>query len=87
MSAPEPRRGPGIVRIAARLTAVGLAAALVVAPTYWWLGPATTTRLYGRDEFARFRPTVGHGLGQFVGETLLSLLLIWAARRWLRLRL
>ena len=82
----EPLR-VSLLRLLGRSVLILLAAALVVAPAYWWLGPPLASRLYGRDEFGRFAPTIGHGVGQVVGETLLSLLVIWVARRWLRVRL
>lgn len=66
---------------------IGVAALAIALPIYWMLGPPTTARLFGRDEFARFAPTWGHGLGQLVGEALLTIGIVYAARRWFKVRL
>ena len=92
----SPKRGPvskamGPFRLGRgwmwRSMVIGLAALAIATPIYLWLGPPTTARLYRRDELARFAPTWGHGLGQLVGEALLTALIVYAARRWLRVRL
>jgi len=66
---------------------IGLAAVVVALAIYLCLGPPTPARLYWHDELARFSPTWGHGLGQLVGEAMLTALIAYAARRWLRVRL
>ena len=70
-----------------RSLVIGLAALGIATPVYFSLGPPTPARLYRQDELARFSPTWGHGLGQLVGEILLTALIIYAARRWLRVHL
>lgn len=60
----------------------GIAAVLRIA-----MGPARLSRVYHQDEILRFHPTVGHGLGQFVGETFLVVCCAWIARRWMRVKL
>jgi hypothetical protein len=51
------------------------------------LGPPTMARGYHQDEIARFAPTAGHGVGQFLGESFLVGLVAYVGRRWLRVRL
>jgi hypothetical protein len=80
------RRSPTL-RSLGRAFAIVLAGLVVALLALLWLGPPTSERLYGRNELARFAPTWGHGLGQLVGETLITILVVYAARRWLRVRL
>lgn len=70
-----------------RATIVGLAAASVAAAALLTLGPPSLARAYQQNEIARFAPTVGHGIGQFLGETFLLALVAYVGRRWLRIRL
>ena len=70
-----------------RSLVIGLAALAVATPIYLWLGPPTPARLHRQDELARFSPTWGHGLDQLAGEILLTIVIVYAARRWLRVRL
>ena len=64
-----------------------LAASFEMLAIYRALGHPTIARLYAQDEIARFRPTAGHGLGQFLGESMLTALVVYAARRWFRVRI
>jgi hypothetical protein len=68
------------------LLVLAVAGAIAAVP-YLWLGPPSAARHYPHDEVARFRPTAGHGLLQFAGEGFLLLLIAYAGRRWLRVRL
>ncbi|HEV8122941.1 MAG TPA: hypothetical protein VGP80_01765 [Gemmatimonadales bacterium] len=70
-----------------RAFAIVLAGVIVALPAFLWLGPPTSERLYKGNELTRFAPTWGHGLVQLGGETLISILVVYAARRWFRVRL
>ena len=75
-------------RLAARAAWVTLAGFAIAGAVLLWLGPPALAREYHvKNEIARFTPTVGHGLLQFVGETFLLILVAYAGRRWLRIRL
>lgn len=75
------------VRWLVRLLILALGAAVVAAFAWWQVGPPSLARVYRQDEIARFHPTVGHGVGQFLGETFLLVLVACVARRWLKVRL
>lgn len=79
------RRHP--LRWSWRIFLVALAAAMVVALAWWLVGAPNMSRIYPRNEVTRFRPTAGHGVGQFLGESFLLALVAYAARRWFRVRL
>ncbi len=51
------------------------------------LGHPTIARLYSQDEIARFRPTLGHALLQFLGQSMMVGVTVYAARRWFRVRI
>jgi len=70
-----------------RTILIGVAVLVIVVPLRTMMGPARLNRLYRQDEVARFRPGIGHGLGQLAGETGLVLLFAWVGRRWMRVRL
>ena len=76
-----------VARWVLRTTLIGVATFMIVVPLRIMMGPARLDRLYRQDEVARFRPGVGHGLGQLAGETGLVLLFAWVGRRWMRVRL
>jgi hypothetical protein len=48
-------------------------------------GPPSRIREYHQNEIARFAPSVGHGVGQLLGETVLLMLVAYIGRKWLRL--
>jgi hypothetical protein len=81
--------GVGIVmRTLSSFVWIVLSAAAVAAATVLWLGPPTMAREYHiKNEIAHFTPSVGHGLLQLGGETFLLILVVYAGRRWLRIRL
>jgi hypothetical protein len=64
-----------------------IAAALVGLAAFALLGWPSLTREYHRDEIARFKPGVVHGVVQFGGEAMLVALVAYAGKRWLRVRL
>ncbi|HSY50706.1 MAG TPA: DUF4405 domain-containing protein [Thermoanaerobaculia bacterium] len=64
-----------------------IAAALVGLAAFALLGRPSLTREYHRDEIARFKPEVVHGLVQFGGEAMLVALVAYVGKRWLRVRL
>lgn len=74
-------------RLAGRSIALLGAAAVVALGAYAVLGPPSPARRFMRDEIARFRPTLGHGVGQLAGEAMLICLAAYAGRRWLGVRL
>jgi len=87
-----PRRGSKILslkimtllfRISILIVAEGIVASLL----YGVLGPPTLNRLYVQDEVSRFKPSLGHGIGQFFGEAFLIVLYAFIARKWLRIKL
>ncbi len=78
---------PKVVTIALRTCVIIVAACIVSAALYGVLGKPSLARLYAQDEVARFKPTVGHGIIQFFGETFLIALYAFIARKWLRIKL
>jgi Domain of unknown function (DUF4405) len=64
-----------------------LAAGLVSLVLYSIIGKPSLTRVYNQNEIARFNPDLGHGIVQFLGETLLLAIVAFIARKWLRIRL
>ena len=80
--------GRRLVRDLLRATCILSAAGAVAAVAFLWLGPASIEREYHvRNEAKRFTPTVGHGMGQLLGEALLLAVVAYSGRRWLRVRL
>lgn len=77
----------GVGRVVVRTALVLLVAAAVAGIAFLRLGPPTLAREYRQNEIARFAPTLGHGIGQLVGETFLMVLVAYAGRRWLGVRL
>ena len=78
---------PGIVTIALRTSIIIGAACIVSFALYGILGRPSLDRLYDHDEVARFKPTLGHGIIQFLGETFLIAMCAFIARKWLRIKL
>ena len=78
---------PGIGTALFWAVCVFAASALVSAAVYAELGPPTISRLLIKDEVARFRPTIGHGAIQFLGESFLLAVVVLVGRKWLRLRI
>jgi hypothetical protein len=74
-------------RVIGRAVCIAAAAVVIAVVPYLWLGQPSIAREYGRNEFRRFAPTAGHGIGQLVGETLLLVGVVYVGRRWLRIRL
>ena len=70
-----------------RMAMLLLAVAVVAGAMYAINGAPSSRRRVRQNEIARFAPTVGHGLGQFIGETGLVVLAAWFARRALNVRL
>jgi hypothetical protein len=72
---------------AGRTSAFCAAAALVDGAMYFANGAPSLRRRVLQSEIARFSPTLGHGLFQLLGETMLVVLHAWICRRWLKVRL
>jgi len=64
-----------------------LATGFVSLVLYSLIGKPSLTRVYNQNEIARFNPDLGHGIVQFLGETLLLAIVAFIARKWLRIRL
>lgn len=77
----------GIARVALRTCIIIIAAGIVSFVLYGIFGQPSLKRLYVQDEIARFKPTPGHGIIQFLGETFLIALCAFIARKWLRIKL
>jgi uncharacterized protein DUF4405 len=84
---PNKSFSPKIMTILLRTSVLVLAAGVVALVLYGLLGPPTLKRLYMQDEIARFRPTLGHAIIQFFGETFLVALFVFIGHKWLRIRL
>ena len=73
---------------AIRRSALIVVAATVIGAGAWGLiGAPDVAREYRQNEFARFRPTAMHGIGQFAGMTLLICGFAYVGRRFLKIRL
>lgn len=85
---PQPfRLAPTALKGLARVTIVIVVTLTEGVVIYLLLGPPSPERLYAQDEIARFVPTVGHGIGQFAGETFLVAMVAYVGNRWLKVRL
>lgn len=78
---------PGFMSILMRIGLLLLAAGAVALVLYSIIGEPSLTRLYNQNEIARFDPDAGYGIVQFLGETFLVALVVFIARKWLRMRL
>jgi hypothetical protein len=77
-----------LVQLISRVALIVLSAAAIAGTAFLWLGPPTLAREYPqRNEVSRFVPTVGHGILQLGGESVLLVLVAYSGRRWLRIRL
>jgi len=81
------RRLLDAARLLGRVGWICLAGGIVAALLFLCLGPPSHAREYRQNEFARFAPTAVHGIVQLVGEALLLSGVVYASRRWLRIRL
>lgn len=63
------------------------ATALISIILYSILGKPSLTRLHNQNEIARFYPSFGHGIVQFLGEAFLLAIVAFIARKWWRIRL
>lgn len=85
-----PRRVTFAPTHASALLWVGLIGILTAAESiviYNALGHPSVARLYPLNEIARFRPTLGHALLQFLGQSMMIGVTVYAARRWFRVRI
>ena len=64
-----------------------LTASLVSLLLYSIIGGPSLARLHNQNEIARFNPTFGHGIVQFLAEALFVAIVAFIARKWLRIRL
>jgi len=70
-----------------RIAILILAAAFVALVLYSIIGEPSPARLYNHNEIARFNPSFVHGIIQFFGEAFLIAVVVFVARKWLRIRL
>jgi len=70
-----------------RIGVLALATSVVSILLYSLIGKPSLARLYNHNEIARFNPSLGHGLVQFLGEAFLVAIVAFTARRWLRIKL
>lgn len=73
--------------ILVRIGILILATFLISIVLYSIIGKPSITRLYDQNEIARFYPSLGHGIVQFLGEAFLLAIVAFIARKWLRIRL
>jgi len=76
-----------IMSIFVRIGILILATGLISIVLYNIIGKPSLTRLYNQNEIARFYPSLGHGIVQFLGEAFLLAIVAFIARKWLRIRL
>ena len=76
-----------VLRLAGRVVCICAAAAGIAIVPWLWLGPPSSARQYRRDEIARFSPAAGNGIVQLAGKSLLLGGIVYASRRWPRIRL
>ena len=70
-----------------RIGVLILVTCLISIVLYGIIGKPSLTRLYNHNETARFYPSLGHGIVQFLGEAFLLAIVAVIARKWLRIRL
>ena len=90
LSIPKESNGVFSLNIMTTLMRIGilfLAIGLISIVLYSIIGKPSLTRLYNHNEIARFYPSLGHGMVQFLGEAFLLAIVAFIARRWLRIRL
>jgi hypothetical protein len=78
---------PKLTLLLWRIFVIISVAGIIALTLYSLLGKPTISRLYFQDEIARFRPSPGHGIGQFAGEAFFIAIVAFVARRLLRIRL
>ena len=76
-----------IMTIVLRTSVLLCAMGIVALALYMIIGDPSLKRLNNQNEIARFTPTLGAGVRQFVGETLIIALYAFVARKWLRVKL
>jgi len=78
---------PKIMTMLLRISFLILAAGIVTLVLFSLIGKPSPARLYSQNEIARFHPSFGHGIVQFLGEALLILVVAFISRKWFRVRL
>jgi len=64
-----------------------LVTGLISLALYSIIGEPSLIRLYKQNEIARFIPSLGHGIVQLLGEAFLLAIVVFIARKWLRVKL
>ncbi len=70
-----------------RIGMIILATGIVFLLLYTTVGEPSLSRLDSQNEIARFAPSLGHGIIQLSGETILIFLVVFIARKWLHVKL
>jgi len=78
---------PNFLNTLLRISVITVTAGIIAVILYYLLGRPSVTRLDTQDKIARFSPTLGHGIIQFVGEIFFISIVTYVARRWLKVRL
>lgn len=78
---------PAFLTTVSRVVIILFFSCIITLALYAALGKPNLSRLYTGNEIARFRPTVGHGALQFFGESFLVAVVVYIARRWLKVKL
>ena len=78
---------PKIMTIVLRTFILIVATGIVASVLYGILGQPSFKRSFSQDEVGRFKPSLGHGIVQILGETFLIALYAFVARKWLRIKL
>jgi Domain of unknown function (DUF4405) len=79
--------GKSLINIVWRSFLIFLAFGIVAAASFAFLGRPTRARIYVENAFVRFSPTIGHGLFQFLGESMILGITVYIGYRWLRMHL
>ena len=90
LSIPKQSNGGFSLKIMSILVRIGiliLATGIISIMLYIIIGKPSLARLYNQNEIARFYPSLGHGIVQFLGEAFLLAIVAFIARKWLRIRL
>jgi hypothetical protein len=83
----ESNGGYSLKIISIRIGIFILATVIISITLYGIIGKPSLARLYYQNEIARFYPSFGHGIIQFLGEAFLLAIVAFIARKWLRIRL
>ena len=90
INSPKQSNGGFSLKIMSVLVRIGiliLATGIISIILYGIIGKPSLARLYNQNEIARFYPSLGPGIVQFLGEAFLVAIVALIGRKWLRIRL